>query len=431
MQLKRLARVLRVHLRTGGRAVADLRNVVILALTIILVLAAHFHLYAYPSLVDVLIEESEHDAVRSVGVLQLIALGGRSVDELPTASTAATLDAVRKLLDVHKIKIFNHDGRVLYSSDSTEVGKVNTNRYFREIVAQGRTHVHLASSAVPTLDGERHDRHVVEVYVPIMGEGGFEGAFEIYYDITERHQDLDARLGTINFNHAVLLAILLITFAVIVARSYTAALWRERAHSRRLNDEIAIRLGIEEELRESHGHFRHLAHHDALTTLPNRTLFLDRFEHALANAARYRTGLALLFIDLNDFKPINDTYGHEAGDRILVSAAAILQDGIRECDTAARIAGDEFAVLIEHAELNAVDALAARLTDAFGTPRDLGFGEVTISASIGISIYPRDGTDMATLLHHADLAMYQAKADKGGQGRWRYYSDPDDALASG
>ncbi len=421
MRTQRWSRRMRLRLRAGGRAVAELRNVVLLALTIILALGAHFYLYTYPSLVDVLIEESEQDAIRAARVLKMVALEDDFAHVRPSKETAIKVEAVRQALGVLKIKTFDAGGQVTYSTDAQELGQVNRAPHFREIVARGHTHKHLVGSEAPSLDGERYDRHLVEVYVPIMGVRGFEGAFEIYYDITDRRADLDLRLRRMNLNLGLMLAVLLAIFAVSVAYSYTSALRRERAHSRRLYQEIEYRLGIEEELRESHGHFRHLAHHDPLTGLPNRTLFFDRFEHALANAARYRTGLALLFIDLDHFKPINDTHGHEAGDRILTTAATILQSITRESDTAARIAGDEFAVLVEHAEESAIAVLANRLAEEFAASRDLGFGEVSISASIGISLYPRDGADMATLMHRADLAMYRAKASR--RGSWQYYED--------
>jgi diguanylate cyclase (GGDEF)-like protein len=280
-------------------------------------------------------------------------------------------------------------------------------------------HSRVLGAGERSLEGERFDRHIVETYVPVMDGERFDGAFEVYYDITARRQDLDGRLRAMNMSLGLLLSILLAMFAAILTRSYTTALCGERAHSRRLHEEIEHRLRVESDLRESHGHFVHMAHHDPLTGMPNRTLFFDRFDHALANARRYETGLALLFIDLDRFKSINDTYGHEAGDALLKAAAAILLDNIRESDTAARSAGDEFAVLIEHAETVTVDNLVARLAREFASDLDLGGAKVAISASIGISLYPQDGDDIETLLHRADIAMYRAKGEM--RGSWQYF----------
>lgn len=429
-RLNSLVARVREHIDGAGHLAGELRNVVLLALFMIMLLGAHFYAYAYPSLVRVLVEESERDAVRAAQVLQNLALGQHGAWVEPAPAHAATIESVRIALGVLKFKIFDRTGRLIYSSDGADIGRINENSYFRETVARGKIYTHVVQRDDPTLEGERYVQDVVETYVPVMEEGRFAGAFEIYYDITAWREDLDRRVRTMNFSIATLLVLLLSIFAVIVLRSYTAALRVEREQSRRLHDEIEHRLRIEEELRESSGHYRHLAHHDPLTGIANRTLFLDRFEHALANARRHGTRLALLFIDLDHFKPINDTYGHEAGDRILKAAAGILQGNVRESDTAARIAGDEFAVLLEHADETTVQTLVNRLSRELNGSVSIGSDEIRTSASIGVSLYPDHGEEMGTLLHHADLAMYSAKAER--RGSWRYFAqNPEPEPAPG
>jgi len=423
-RLQSLSAQVREHIHGAGRLARELRNIVLLALVIIAALGAHFYAYAYPSLVRVIVEESERDSVRAARVLQHLVLGQGSAWIQPDSERAASIEAVRIALGVLKFKIFDQAGRLTYSSGGGNIGRLNESRAFREIVAVGKIHTHVVRRDDLTLEGERYVRDVVETYVPVMENRRFAGAFEIYYDITEQRADFDQRVRTMNLSVAILLALLLGIFAVTVMRSYSVALRLEREHSRRLHDEIEHRLRVEVELRASSGHYRHLAHYDALTGIANRTLFLDRFDHALANARRHGTRLALLFIDLDHFKPINDTYGHEAGDRILKAAANILQKNVRETDTAARIAGDEFAILVEHADEKTVDSLVKRLSRELNGGFDLGFGAIDTSASIGISLYPAHGEDMETLLHHADLAMYRAKSEQ--RGSWRFFmQDPD------
>lgn len=424
--LNRRFRRFRRRLDGAGQLAGEMRSVALLALLIIAALGAHFYAYAYPSLARMLVEESERDAMRAAEVLRRLVFDEGSAAPMLDASRAASLEAVRVALGVARFKIFDADGVLIHASSGEGVGTRNTSDAFRDVVAQGRPYTHVVGSEEHTLEGESYGGYVVESYVPIMHGGRFAGAFEIYYDITDRHEDFDRRVRSMNLGVAILLALLLTAFAVSVFRSYRSALRLEREHSRRLSAEIEQRLQIEEALRESHGHFRHLAHHDALTGIPNRTLFLDRFAHALANARRYGTRLALLFIDLDHFKPINDTYGHEAGDRMLCAAAAILQRTVRESDTAARIAGDEFAVLVEHAEERTVEILVERLSRELNAGLDLGFGEIATSASIGISLYPEHGQDVETLLHHADVAMYGAKSER--RGSWRYFSPPAHEL---
>jgi diguanylate cyclase (GGDEF)-like protein len=165
---------------------------------------------------------------------------------------------------------------------------------------------------------------------------------------------------------------------------------------------------------------RHQAMHDALTGLPNRTLFLDRTQHAVHLAARNGLWPAVLYIDLDGFKPVNDTYGHEAGDVLLQAFSERLDGCLRSADTAARLGGDEFAVLL-HGPLDAssVERVLDRIRSQLALPIDLGAGRnATIGASIGVAFADAD-TDVDTLIRHADVAMYTAK--RNGRQRSVFY----------
>jgi diguanylate cyclase (GGDEF)-like protein/PAS domain S-box-containing protein len=152
------------------------------------------------------------------------------------------------------------------------------------------------------------------------------------------------------------------------------------------------------------------AYHDALTHLPNRTLFLDRLTLALAQAHRRRTGLAVLFMDLDRFKVVNDTLGHSAGDRLLQQVAGRVRRAVREGDTVARLGGDELTLLLESdAQAPQAARVAQKLLDRIALPFDVDGHRLHLTTSIGISLYPTDGTDAETLLKSADLAMYRAK----------------------
>ncbi|MBU0620389.1 MAG: diguanylate cyclase [Gammaproteobacteria bacterium] len=157
----------------------------------------------------------------------------------------------------------------------------------------------------------------------------------------------------------------------------------------------------------------HLASHDSLTGLPNRRLFLDRLDRALARARRNHTTLALLFIDLDNFKDINDTHGHAAGDAVLCAVAQRLQGLLRGADTVARLGGDEFVILVEGArDADAIDQLVHKVNETLAEPIRHEDLELPTSGSIGISRYPEDGKDANALLAVADQAMYRAKAGK-------------------
>ncbi|AUB82545.1 putative bifunctional diguanylate cyclase/phosphodiesterase [Candidatus Thiodictyon syntrophicum] len=171
-----------------------------------------------------------------------------------------------------------------------------------------------------------------------------------------------------------------------------------------------------------------LAHHDSLTGLSNRLLLCARLEHALQIAARQSALVAVLFIDLDRFKRINDSLGHALGDALLRSAAERFQTAIRAEDTLARLGGDEFVVLAEHLDSwEEAAVFAHRLITTLDAPIALGTHELQLSASIGVSVYPRDGQAVDTLLQNADTAMYRAK--EKGRHNYQFYSDDLTAVA--
>lgn len=154
----------------------------------------------------------------------------------------------------------------------------------------------------------------------------------------------------------------------------------------------------------------HQAHHDPLTGLPNRSLFLDRLAQALRRGQREEGKVAVLFIDLDRFKAINDRCGHDIGDQVLIRVAERLQSVVRDQDSAARIGGDEFAVILEGLKaLPDSDRVASTLVAAFESPLEIGGLAIDIGASIGIATYPEDGDGIDMLLRRADVAMYHAK----------------------
>ncbi len=155
---------------------------------------------------------------------------------------------------------------------------------------------------------------------------------------------------------------------------------------------------------------KHLATIDSLTNIPNRHLFFDRLEHSLATAKRYGARPAVLFIDLNEFKKVNDTYGHQTGDELLCMVAGRLQKRIREADTLARLGGDEFGVLLTDVDGEEGALMVSRnLLGVMDAPFVIKGNTVTIGATIGISFFPEDGKDGVTLISRADAAMYGAK----------------------
>jgi diguanylate cyclase (GGDEF)-like protein/PAS domain S-box-containing protein len=227
--------------------------------------------------------------------------------------------------------------------------------------------------------------------------------------------------------------------------------WHGEVHGRRKNGEVypqLLNMGVVRnnqgeisnyigifsdisDLKRSQEQIEYMATHDPLTGLPNRNLFYDRLQHSLDKASRSGAQLAVLFMDLDNFKTINDTLGHEMGDLLLTQMADRLRACTRKHDTIARMGGDEFTVLAEDLRASVeetVSATAERMIASLSLPFDLGGRETFISASVGVALYPKDGKHLETLLKNADTAMYQAK--KRGKNNYQFFSQVMNAGAS-
>ncbi|MCG7867022.1 MAG: diguanylate cyclase, partial [Candidatus Thiodiazotropha taylori] len=185
--------------------------------------------------------------------------------------------------------------------------------------------------------------------------------------------------------------------------------------------DITDYLSVVEQLRKNQHRLDHIAHHDPLTGMPNRLLFVDRLQQAIFKAKRSNSMVALLFIDLDRFKQINDSFGHPTGDQILKEAAIRLKTMIREVDTIARVGGDEFTVILDQIDhTQDIVKIAEKLLGAFTQGFKILDKELFLSSSIGISIYPQDSDDPNTLIRNADSAMYKAK--ELGRNAYSFYT---------
>jgi diguanylate cyclase (GGDEF)-like protein/PAS domain S-box-containing protein len=180
-------------------------------------------------------------------------------------------------------------------------------------------------------------------------------------------------------------------------------------------------------LKETQSRLDYLAHHDMLTNLPNRLLFKDRLCHAIERARRENYEAGLLFVDLDRFKHINDSLGHQVGDQLLIEAAQRLRTLVRRSDTVARLGGDEFVVLMEKIA-SPYDAaqLAAKIVEEFKQPFPIKGADLHLGCSVGVAVYPEDGADDVSLLRNADVAMYKAK-EAGREAHVRYNSELSEA----
>ena len=202
------------------------------------------------------------------------------------------------------------------------------------------------------------------------------------------------------------------------ARKWTA---NEQEFAALIASDISLSLEIDKR-KIIEKHLEHQAYHDSLTGLPNRALFLDRIEQEIRHASREDSNLAILFLDLDNFKQINDSLGHSAGDTVLVSISERLKLALREIDTIARLGGDEFIILLsDFKRVEDINDIALKLFDAVQQPLAVNNNELFVTASIGISVFPDDGRNAEILLRNADTAMYRAK--EKGRNAYEFYTE--------
>jgi diguanylate cyclase (GGDEF)-like protein len=291
--------------------------------------------------------------------------------------------------EVARIKIWNRDSTVIYSDDSEIVGRTFSASGGLKSAFQGEVSGHVSDAGEAEEAGERGLGQLLEVYVPLQF-GDYQrpaGAFEIYMPYGPIAANIERETGRM---YLLLLAGLALLYAALFRIAKSA--------SQRLRHQAAEN--------------EHLALHDGLTDLPNRTLFHDRIEQAILSAERENTMLGVLIIDVDRFKEVNDTLGHRSGDLLLQQISTRIQATVRESDTVARLGGDEFGVLLpkvvdRRAASNVADKVRKELERSFMVKGLI----LDIEASMGIALYPEHGSDAETLIQHADVAMYAAKEE--------------------
>ena len=319
-----------------------------------------------------------------------------------------TLTDITSGTGVIKIKIYDLKGFTTYSSDFDQIGKSKQGTDDFEAAKQGNTVSKLAFRDRFYARKELlKNRNVLSSYIPIVRgpDHKIEGVFEIYKDVSDLLEKIRITQKGIFVDILASTGILFIILFFVVRRADTII--QSYYKAQQSNTEK----------------IEHQAYHDSLTGLPNRSLFLDRLEHAMAHAAAENHIIALMFIDLDRFKQINDTLGHDKGDQLLIEVARRIRDCSRPADTVARLAGDEFMVIVE--SLKTVDlaiAFAQRILHALEKPISLDKHDVICSCSIGITLYPFEDDTPQTLIQKADAAMYYAK--QRGRNNYHFFT-PD------
>ena len=366
---------------------------------------------------------------------------GRDADFLKQFAEAtelkASVVALMRNTAVVRVKIYNRLGITVFSSDPAQIGESRlANAGFRSamngVVASDLTH----RNSIDTFEGARVEVDVLASYIPVMAKDqSIEGVFELYQDVTPFMTQLQRSLWWVTAGVFVVFAALYLMQYLVVRRAQRILKEQER-HIEAARDtlEIQVEARTEElkrtntqlkaeisERRQAESKLNYLAYHDPLTGLANRRCFIERLEYSLQESGQEGQRLAVLFIDLDQFKQVNDSLGHGVGDELLVSVGARLSEHVGLIDMLARLGGDEFICLMEAVRSeDEVEMLAREIIAAFDTPFRLGDLELFLSASIGISLFPGDGASVLDLMRNADTAMYRAKAM--GRGQYHFYT---------
>ena len=317
-------------------------------------------------------------------------------------------------IDVVKIKIYDLRGLTIYSTDSRQIGEDKSgNPGFRRARDGYPASEITYRDKFDAWEGAISERNIIATYVPVHTHEAepVEAVLEVYTDVT----GLVGRLqrGQRQIIGGVLGAMALVWLLLQLMLSH---------YRRRLAEEERQRKVQEERM-------RHQAFHDPVTELPNRTSFTSHLGEAIRRAKRADWPLALLFVDLDLFKRVNDSLGHDAGDRLLRITAERIRLAVREADLLFRMGGDEFTVLLEDVRgPEEAAAVAQRVLDAIAEPVELDHHEISISASIGIALFPHDDVAEERLVKSADTAMYRAK--ELGRSRYAFFAPEMSASAA-
>jgi diguanylate cyclase (GGDEF)-like protein len=377
-----------------------------------------------------------------------------AADALPTdqlsghpgrAALAASLIDHVQGLSVAKVKVYDLRGRTVFSSEARQIGEDKSGNAGFQGARNGQVQSELTHrNQFSAFEGTIEDRALLATYLPLRRspDGPILAVLEVYDDVTPFLAHITQAQQQVVFGVVGILSLLygVLFFIVRHADGVIRRQYRERetaeaalrdAHAM-LEQRVAERTaelahanqGLEAEIVErrlSDERVTHMAHHDALTALPNRTLLTDRVEQAIARAGRSDSKVALLFLDLDRFKNVNDSLGHGVGDQLLQAVAGRLTNCLRAEDTAARLGGDEFIICLPDVVSSAEPAhVATRILADLAQPFDVAGHQLPAEVSIGISVYPDDGDNAQMLLRNADTAMYHAK--ELGRGNYQFFS---------
>lgn len=297
------------------------------------------------------------------------------------------LKAEMNQFQIDKVHFFRKDGKVIYSTIKEKIGSMNTHSYFHEIVAKGRSYFTIKHDGDSSSEDEKIKTDIIEIYIPILKNNKFQSAFELYYDISKemnQFNELSSIIMKVNIFGSLLASFLLYIVAYITSRK---------------NLEIKK---YQEKLKTQ-------AHTDALTNLYNRRYFFEMARFLMNVSQRNKEKISICIIDIDNFKKINDTYGHIMGDYVIKTLASELTALTRNSDMVVRYGGEEFVILFPNTDIYGAQSISNKICKHIeALTVSLDKIKLNFSISIGISEY-KDAQCLDTFVHNADTALYTAK----------------------
>lgn len=352
--------------------------------------------FIYPRFINLIIEKTEDDAIR-IGRIMMRMVLQDYVDEsfIITEKTKTFLDQTTRDYVLGKVNVFSSSGETIYSTAREDVGKINNHSYFTDIVAKGRVYTKVVLKDTKSLEEQVITDDVVEIYIPILEKGEFVGAFELYYNISEHKESMDAIIARTNLLLQSLAGIIIIVV---------------------LGAAVGLHRGMKERKKNEDKLFN-LATRDRLTGLYNRGRFLDMLQWTVEKHIRYQEKTSLLMFDIDRFKNVNDTYGHQAGDEALVAVARTCEQVMRKSDMVARYGGEEFVVLLPETDQTGAAKIAEKLRQAVSELLiSCVKGQIRVTISVGVVDFSEvDELSFDSVIKLADDRLYKAK--KTGRNR--------------
>lgn len=327
-------------------------------------------------------------------------------------------ELLKKEFRLEKIKYFDKNGKTLYSTDTSEINTINKHEHFHNKVTKGKMHYDFFQDEVSYLDTKKVSKDIAEIYIPIIEKDQFEGAIEIFYDITEHRENFFKIINKIENTYFIISIIFLNLVFITIYYQSIGSLEKKKQEEKikSLNKSLTKKVKLRtQELEEKNKELTRLAHYDFLTGIYNRSCFFSLASKYLDTVRRHKLPLHIISLDLDNFKKVNDTYGHAAGDKVLIEFTKIVSSHMRKSDLFGRIGGEEFIICIQNNKLDGVKILTEKIRSEFEAKKiEINNNQVSATVSIGIAQMKSNDT-LQELIEKSDKALYKAKEEGRNQ----------------